>query len=443
MTKVLIIDPSGQALDISIRAKQHGHEVRHYVKDTPKTKWIGDGLIEIVRDYEPALKWAELVFLADNVKYDPPRFDSLRPTIKGLIVGPTRDQAQWELDRSTGMDVLKKHGIKVPVSQEFNSYDKAIAFVKANPVRWVSKPSGDADKALSYCSNSAADMVYMLERWKKKGMKRDFILQEFIPGCEMAVGAWFGPSGWATPWCENFEFKKLMDGDMGVATGEQGTVLRYVAKSKLARTVLEPLTETLEETGYCGYIDVNCIIDDQGSVWPLEFTCRPGWPTFNIQQELHPGDPIEWVTALARGEEPPVQEDLIAIGVVLSIPDYPYSHLTRKEVIGCPVYGAEATNPHIHFCEVMAAKCPVEGERGSIVERTMPATAGDYVLVMSAAADTVYDAKRTCYRRLKQLNLPSSPMYRTDIGDRLSKQLPQMQKLGFATGMEFSTEARR
>jgi len=51
----------------------------------------------------------------------------------------------------------------------------------------------------------------------------------------------------------------------------------------------------------------------------------------------------------------------------------------------------------------------------------------------------VYDAKQKCYRRLKRLTLPNSPMYRTDIGDRLSKQLPEIQSHGYATGMEFST----
>jgi phosphoribosylamine--glycine ligase len=442
VTKLLILDPNGNALDLAVRAKQHGHDVRHFIKDSPKCKWIGDGLVQVVRDYEPFLKWADLIFLADNVKYDAPKFDSYRPFLKAHIVGGTREMAQWELDRSIGMDVLKKHGIKVPVSQEFNSYDKAIAFVRANPVRWVSKPSGDADKALSYCSNTPADMIYMLERWKKKGQQRDFILQEFIPGCEMAVGGWYGPSGWATAWCENFEFKKLMDGDMGVATGEQGTVLRYVSRSRLAKMVLEPLTETLEDAGYCGYIDVNCIIDDEGNPWPLEFTMRPGWPTWNIQQELHPGDPVQWLVKLAQGQTPPVTEDLIAIGVVLSIPDYPYSHLTRKEVCGCPVYGlTTALLSHTHFCEVMLCECPADKE-GSIVKTRMPSTAGDYVLVMSAAGETVYQAKQTAYRRLKRLTLPNSPMYRTDIGDRLSKQLPKMQRHGFAMGMEFSTAAQ-
>ena len=91
----------------------------------------------------------------------------------------------------------------------------------------LSKPSGDVeDKALSYVSKSPADMVYMLERWKKaQKHKSPFILQEFVDGIELAVGGWFGPGGFNEGWCENFEFKKLMPDDLGPATGEQGTVL--------------------------------------------------------------------------------------------------------------------------------------------------------------------------------------------------------------------------
>ena len=45
------------------------------------------------------------------------------------------------------------------------------------------------DKSLSYVSKSPEDMVFMLGRWKKRStLKGKFILQDFIPGIEMAVG---------------------------------------------------------------------------------------------------------------------------------------------------------------------------------------------------------------------------------------------------------------
>jgi phosphoribosylamine--glycine ligase len=352
------------------------------------------------------------------------------------VCGATVESAEWELDRTIGMEMLQENGIEVPAYQEFNNYDDAIRYVKRQDRAFVSKPSGDADKALSYVAQSPTDLIYMLERWKKNGkLKGPFILQEKIEGVEMAVGGWIGPGGWNEGWCENFEFKKLCTGNLGCATGEQGTVLRYVRSSKLAKQVLTPLTDDIRRTGHVGYVDVNCIIDDKGQPWPLEFTMRPGWPTYNIQQCLHEGDCCEWLMALTDGTDTgrPVM-DTTALGVVLSVPDYPYSHLTRKEVVGIPVYGiTPETMEHVHPCEMMECEAPQEdGRRGKCL-----GTAGDYVLVMTAVGATVRHAQREVYRRLNSLTVPNSPMWRTDIGDRLKKELPLLQKHGYAKGMSY------
>ena len=436
--KLLIVDPNGNALDIAIRAQNAGHKVKMFIRQTEKTKFIGRGLVELVDDFHPWVRWADLIFNSDNTFY---LVDLDRAREEGIpVVGPSREMAQWELDRDVGMKAMKKAGIDVPPSKEFNDYDKAIAYVKREQRRFVSKPSGDADKALSYVAKSPADLVYMLERWKKAGkLKGAFILQDFIAGVEMAVGGWFGPGGFNRGWCENFEFKKLMNDDKGVATGEQGTVLRYVQTSKLARMMLEPLEDELASQGYVGYIDVNTIIDKHGQPWPLEFTMRPGWPTFNIQQALHEGDPVEWLLDLAQGRDARVARlNEIAIGVVLSVPDYPYSHLTKKEVAGTPIYGlTPALSTHVHYCEMMQAEAPCQvGDQ--ILNLTMPVTAGDYVLVVSATGANVREAKRRVYSRLDRLTVPNSPMWRTDIGDRLGKQLPTIQEHGFAKGMVYS-----
>jgi phosphoribosylamine--glycine ligase len=321
-----------------------------------------------------------------------------------------------------------------------------MAYVKREDRRFVSKPSGDDNKALSYCAKSSVDMIYMLQRWKKNStLKGEFILQEFKPGIEMAVGGFFGPGGFNSGWCENFEFKKLMNDDKGVATGEQGTVLRFVRSSKLARKVLEPLADALAKLQYVGYIDVNCIIDDTGKPWPLEFTMRPGWPTFNIQMALHQGDHAQWLLDLWNGKDARnFQLRTVATGVVVSIPDYPYSHLTRKEVVGVPIYGLRADDwTHVHPCEMRMGEAPQE-IGGKIVDKMpMLVTAGDYVLVMTGTGTTVIAATLATYHRLEKLTMPNSPMWRTDIGRRLRKQLPELHQMGYATELDYSTEPLR
>jgi phosphoribosylamine---glycine ligase len=439
--RLLVIDPEGSSgLDLAIRAQRDGHDVKLAIRPTEKTKLIGRGFVPVVPDPREWLRWSNLIVACDNNVYL--RDLDAHRAQGGKVLAASQETAQWEINRGVGQAVLKKAGIPVLDSPTFTDYDTAINHVKRTMKRYVSKPTGDglSDKALSYVSAGPDDMVFMLQRWKKLDkLKTPFILQEFVPGVEMGVAGWFGPGGWSEGWEENFEFKKFMNDDLGPATGEQGTILRYVRNSKLARKMLLPLTDTLEKAGYVGDIDVNCIIDEKGHPWPLEFTTRLGWPAFNLQTALCQGDVAQWLMDLASGiDSRQILLDKIACGVVMSIPDYPYSHMTRREVTGIPIYGIKPGMwQHIHPCEMALQDAPV-ATNGKIVTMPQPVTAGDYVLVMTAIADTVKDAALTCYRRLERLTVPNCPQWRTDIGRRLIKQLPKIQAHGYATNLTYS-----
>jgi phosphoribosylamine--glycine ligase len=436
--KVLIVDQNAELTDLAWRAVKDGHQVKRYIKDDPKVRDVGKGMAPIVFEYRPYVKWADIIILAENSRYlneaDAWRKDG-RP-----VLGATQESAKWEIDREYGQKIFKQAGVDTIPYKMFTKFDEAVRYVKKENRRFVSKPAGDhPDKAMSYVSSSAADMVYMLERWQKLGkLKPPFMLQEFIQGTEMAVAGWFGPGGFNRGWEENFEFKKLMNDDKGPNTGEMGTVLRYVAKSALANKVLKPLEDMLAATGHTGDIDVNCIIDDEGTPWPMEFTCRFGYPAVNIQNALHEGDSIEWLLKLTEGKDAKnFRLDEVATGVVLAIPDYPYSHITQREVTGIPLYGlTEVLLPHIHPCQMMQGEAPQEVD-GRIVSKPCLVTAGDYVLTATGTGATVSEAKAAAYKVLKKISMPNSPMYRTDISNRLKKQIPILQALGYATGMKY------
>ena len=441
--RLLLIDNFGGdgMLDFAMRASAQGHQVKWSFAKSDRTKDYGKGLATIVPDWRDWMRWADLVVLADNTKYLR-EVDAWRKNHGTKVVGSTQESAAWELNRTLGQGVFKKAGIAVPPYREFSDYDAAISFVKREGRRFVSKPCGDEpDKSLSYCSKSPEDLVYMLMRWKKaQKLKGKFILQEFIPGVEMAVGGWFGPGGFSEGWCENWEEKNLMAGGTGPATGEMGTICRVVRKSKLADKVLKPLESALDALGYVGYVDVNCIIDEKGNPWPLEFTMRMGWPTFNIQQALIKGDCVEWLADLADGRDSrPWLLNKIACGVVVAIPPFPYSQEVRREVTGIPIYGlTEARSKHVHLCEAMMADTPQE-VNGKVVVMPSTATSGAYVLVASGVGDTVRLARSAAYRVVDKVKIPASPFWRPDIGMRLKKQLPLIQAQGYASSpmMEF------
>lgn len=434
--KVLLVDVGANFLDFALRCVNAGHSVKWFIAPDKNGKRIpvGDGLIEKVNDWQKWMRWAEIVVTSDNTRY----MTMLEPYRKlGYpIFGPNVDAAEMELNRTTGQKILKDAGVQIMDYKTFTSYDEAESYVRKTMKRYVSKPSGDADKALSYVSKSPADMIYMLRRWKKMGkLKQPFILQEFTPGIEMAVGGWFGPKGWLSAINVNFEHKKLMNGDLSVNTGEMGTVISYTKKEKLAEKVLFPVSDYLMKIGYTGYIDVAVIIDEKGTPWPLEFTSRPGWPHNQIITSLHQGDPVEWMADLLHGYDSLEVKEGVSTGVVVTIPDFPYNRIPREDLCGIPVY-CDPTNDNIHPAEIMAGIAPnVVGNK--VIDLPTWVSAGNYLLVCTGVASTVSASAKKAYETIKEIEIPNSPGYRTDIGRRLQKQLPILQKQGYAKGINY------
>lgn len=445
--KLLIVDSDSQGLDLGMRAQRAGHDVRYY--DRPGRggpSKAGDGILEKVTDFDLLRKrwlgWSDLIYLTGNDAY----MEMLEPyrAIGYPIFGGSVEAARWESDRAYGQRIMKAAGLPVIPGKEFTDYESAIRHVKKSGTAFACKPSGDADKALSYVGNTAADLCFMLDKWSKDEKLRSdaaqhgFILQEKKTGCEMGVSGWFGPAGFASTIEEDFEYKKLMPGDCGVTTGEQGTCLRFVKKSKLADLVLFPLEEQLRSTGYVGCVNVNCIIDDEGTPWPLEFTMREGWPAKHNQVSLTDGDPVQWMRDLVDGEDtmqPRLNE--VSISIVVSIPPYPSSKYTDEQVAGFPIYGATDFE-HVHLCEVMLGS-DVPCQMGDkVVDLPCPVTAGPYVLVVTGTGDTITGARRSAYAALEKIRIPNSAGWRIDIGrGKLVGQLPRIQDLGYATGLSY------
>ena len=431
--KVLLIDPAGAFVDFALKCQNAGHEVKQWIRKVPghDDSKIGQGLVPRVYNWRLYMNWADIIVLSDNA-YE--NRDLEKYFKQGYpILGANDLMSNLELNRGFGQDILKKAGLDIIPSVTFKEYNEAIDYVKNKPIRYVSKPSGDADKALSYVSKSAADMLFMLERWKSKGkVKMPFILQEFVPGIEVAVGSWIGPGGFSKHITENFEFKKLMPSNYGVNTGEMGTVVKYVKESNLFNETLAKLEDYLVYNNYCGYVDLAFIIDDKGSPRPLEWTVRPGWPLFNIQSALHKGDPVEWMVDLLEGKDTLKVSDQHAVGVVGAIPDFPFTKSTGRDPNGYPIYGLENVMDDVHLCEVMIGKAPVLKGKEIVYEDHI-VSAGDYILVATGTGNDVCTASKKAYEVMDEISIPNSLIVRDDIGERLEKELPKLQKYGYCT----------
>jgi phosphoribosylamine--glycine ligase len=320
-----------------------------------------------------------------------------------------------------------------------NTVEEAIQFVLKTDKPYAMKPwGGEADKAMTYVAKEPRDAVFTLEKWKREGLfKGSLMMQEKVDGVEMGIAGWFGPGGWNTALEESFEHKKFLNDDLGENTGEMGTIIRHVKKSKLFDLMLEPLTDYLHMCKYVGDCSVNCIIDAKGTPWPLEFTMRLGWPDFCIRQEVIQDDPVEWMLGLLYGQDTLKVSSAVAAGVLMTHGDFPKSKDASDIWSGYPIYGITKGNiKHLHFQQVQVGKAPVV-EGGVLRRETSYLTAGSYVLVAGGSGPTVKSAADKAYGVAWDIKWPGNVMFRTDVGKRLKKELPLVQKHGFAEGMKY------
>lgn len=438
--KVLLLELEGAGcgLAFALLCIKAGHEVRYALK-RGENQTVGDGFrgLTKVSNWLASAKWADLIVCTGNDEYIP-KLDFLRK--QGMrVFAPSASSANLEVSRETGMKFLKKHGIEVPSFKTFTSLKDAEAHVRKNPARYVFKTLGsEEDKSLSYVGKSAADMVARLMRWQKMGLnpKGAVMLQTFIPGIELGVSCWMGKNGFIGKPNENFEHKKLLSGNCGPNCGEAGTVQKYVEDSLLFDQVLAPLEDALVEMGHLGDIDVNCIVDESGKAWPLEFTCRWGWPAFNIMLATHKGDPAQWMADACDGRDTLEVSTEIACGVVVAQPDYPYSEKPTAETVDIPIYGpAQGHGKYVFPQSVKMATLPtMKGE--DIVDKSMWATCGDYVCVVTGTGTTVKKATERAYKVVREIHIPDV-MFRDDIGEKLEEELPKLHAHGYATEFRY------
>lgn len=430
--KILLLDYNEIGVGMARDFMNDDHDVQMFVPMRPGgiANPVGDGMVKKVADWRKAVDGVDLIVLTDNASYRA----ELEPLFKAgyPIIGANQRSSELELDRDIGQRVLSQYGVEVANNEVFEDYDEAIKHVKTNADKvFVSKPwGGSSDKDLSYVSKNAADMIFMLETWKELGkIKGAFMLQERIEGYEMAVGGWFGPGGWCSIVNENWEEKRRMNDGLGENTGEMGTILRYVKKSKLFEMALEPCTDYLFASQYVGYVDMNCIIAKDGQPWPLEWTMRFGWPHWYISRALHRCDSAEFLYDLWKGKDSLVVSKNISCGIVMKRPN--------KDHAQAPIYGVTSKNEdNIHWEMVMEQQAPMMLDDTVKNVRTT-CTAHEQVCVVTGTGTTVCKASEAAYKTAWELNWPGSREFRTDIGKHLEEDLPAMQGFGFAEGMKY------
>ena len=422
--KFLFVSLSSLIGDIAWQVQKEGHEVRYYI-EAQKERDIADGFVPKSSDWEEDADWADAIVFDDTLGQGE-KAQALRAKGK-KVIGGTAYTDRLEDDRSFGQEELKRAGVSIIPYREFESFDEAIEHVVQNPARYVIKPSGEAQNVKRRLfvgeEDDGQDVIRMLEAYKKAFSDeiKIFQLQRRVTGVEVAVGAFFNGKNFIYPINVNFEHKKLFPGNLGPPTGEMGTSMFWSSPNRIFNHTLLKMEPKLAEEGYVGYIDVNCIVNNNG-IYPLEFTSRFGYPTISIQQEgmITPIGQFFW--DLANGNDPKLKvKSGFQIGVRIVVPPFPFDDEATFESF--------SKNAAIVFRKPAQDEVHIEDVKQVNGQWLVAGTSG-VVLIVVGLGQTMKQAQAQVYSRIKNILIPNM-YYRTDIGDRWYEDGDKLHNWGY------------
>ena len=427
--KFLFVSWESLSGDLAWQIKKEGHEVKCYIKNVSDEY---DGFLEKVDDWKKYVDWADIVVF-DDTGFGT-EADKLRKQGKPVVGGSIYTD-RLEMDREFGQSEMKRLGMLTPASWDFNDYETALAFIRENPEQYVFKPSGKVSSDWSGFlvmgkEEDGRDLYEILDYNKKTLSKhiKNFQLQKRVSGVEVGASAFFNGEKFITPILVAFEHKKLFPGELGPMTGEMGTSMFWSEPNVLFAETTAKIEGDLRNSGYVGYIDINCIVNGRG-IYPLEFTCRFGYPTINIQQEGVLSNWGEFLYAIANHQDFNLKTKKgFQVGVVCVTPPFPYDDPSELELY--------------KDLSILFKKPSLEGIRLGDVKIVdgVWRTAGNssYHLIVTGSGATMEEARKQAYSRIENIMLINM-IYRTDIGATWHDDSDRLRSWGYLDRISWPT----
>lgn len=336
------------------------------------------------------------------------------------VIGGGELNDRLELERDYGNRVMEEHGIRTPDAVAFTDFNRAKQHVSSKGHRFVFKPNGNLDTALTYVSESADDMLRMLGWFEKRVPEgTEFELQEFIDGVEMSTEGWFDGTRFLHPFNSTMEEKKLLDGGLGPSTGCMGNVVWFWDDRHsqiLYKHLFEPLEPLLKKARYVGPLDINAIWTSRGP-YGLEWTARFGYDAIQAAHRLFTEDFDVFLNDLAAGriESLPVSRGRLSISVRVSIPPFPNPATEEEPIEDFPIGQfpreyADNIYPSDVWLDDGVVKC---------------AGTDGYICAVASAGKTLKSARQRVYDICEELAIPNK-QYRQDIGSRYESEISRV-----------------
>lgn len=331
---------------------------------------------------------------------------------KGLrIFGPGKAAARLEGSKAYAKEFMQKYEIPTAKYGAYKDFDKAVAALHTYGLPVVIKADGLAagkGVIIAYSMQEAAEAIENIMGSKKFGEAGStIVIEEFLKGREVSVLA-FVDENTAIPMVSAQDYKRALDGGLGLNTGGMGAVSPAFGYSMsdeeiVRREIIDKTLSGMKQEGiiYKGVLYFGLMLTDDGPK-VLEYNTRFGDPETEVILPRLQSDLLHIMNSVIDGklEETEIRwSDDSAVCVVLASGGYPEKYNTNYEITGVQAAAEDAMVFHA-------------GTKHSEVKLV---TAGGRVLVLSAMGEDYDKARDKAYAAAAKVYFRNIH-YRKDIG---------------------------
>lgn len=331
--------------------------------------------------------------------------------IKIPCFGPNKNAAIIEGSKVFAKNLMKKYKIPTAEYETFESYDKAIEYLKTAPMPTVIKADGLAlgkGVIIAETKEKAFDTVKNIMKDKAFGKSGDrIVIEEFLEGVEVSILS-FTDGKTVIPMISSMDHKRIGDKDTGLNTGGMGTIApnpyytKEIAKECFDKIFI-PTISAMNKEGrtFKGCLYFGLMITKDGAK-VIEYNCRFGDPETQVILPLLKSDLLDIMIATTNGNLDKVKvefENKSAACIIMASEGYPLEY-KKGFAINIPKDIIE----RVYFAGVKK-------------ENEKLLTNGGRVLGITNIADTLDKAIKLSYEDAKQISFEGA-YYRKDIGKK-------------------------
>ena len=331
--------------------------------------------------------------------------------IKIPCFGPNKNAAIIEGSKVFAKNLMKKYKIPTAKYETFESYDKAIEYLKTAPMPTVIKADGLAlgkGVIIAETKEKAFDMVKNIMKDKAFGKSGDrIVIEEFLEGVEVSILS-FTDGKTIIPMISSMDHKRIGDKDTGLNTGGMGTIApnpyytKEIAKECFDKIFIPTISAMNKESRtFKGCLYFGLMITKDGAK-VIEYNCRFGDPETQVILPLLKSNLLDIMIATTNENLDKVKvefENKSAACIIMASEGYPLEY--KK--------GFDINIPKDIIERVYFAGVKKENEK--------LLTNGGRVLGITNISDTLDKAIKLSYNDISRVSFEGA-YYRKDIGEK-------------------------